>query len=563
VCLNISLVDLYGDGWDGVELFVGEGSSTTLSSYSPTCGGNPQCLSFCPTSDTVYHLEVSHPNKSYTPRQLWEVVWGVTIDTPTSPSFKGGYGTEMKVSYDANTCEWLVNVWNGTQPNCESCSSGVCPDPPKKKKDKKDKEKKKPETNSTLTAKPKPKYGPPAVNLQIKISANYTEPEDERCGGPLVPSWYLADNTGSHLFHQGMLCNEQDSGYCAVCLGDGSYTIRFIGTPSNSSQVRWDFCGVTDVAPSELTFHVKKGSCYPDAITSPCSSSTFQTHLTLSGDLFLTGYNRELIASSDQAMIVNYLRQILGWDTFQILSMNLDQRPSSGSHSTTEKKNKDDDDEEDEDEDNGKKNKKSKEKQVIDGSKDKDKNHRGLSADFSFVLTYSVDLILEDSFSTIDGKDYSALEALVRSFRSDLPESLSLFNSSSSFRLRSGRLSLEEVEYIGLPQLHTSDLPEPDWSMYTSEIQVHRSSATMGLLNDPLAMSSGILFLLLLVPLVAYLLKATGSGYNTLPDEGGSSHHVPSTGEVYVGTMEMDETLSQRTNLVDSRPHVSDINQML
>jgi hypothetical protein len=148
-------------------------------------------------------------------------------------------------------------------------------------------------------------------------------------------SWYFANNRRERLFHTGTLCDGSE-GYCNLCLGDGSYTMRFTGVDNNFTA--WDFCGVTGERASELTFHVRKGQCYADSIVSlktDCEG-VVESHVTLTGVVAISGFNTEFVDSSIYSAVASAVADsISGINTnsIQVVSNTLDTRVMSGTMS--------------------------------------------------------------------------------------------------------------------------------------------------------------------------------------------------------------------------------------
>jgi hypothetical protein len=71
-CLDIQLVDMYGDGWDGEKFFI-ETPWNEMFSDAPTCGGGQVSHTFCTDASGNYPMMLIHENESYTPENYWEV----------------------------------------------------------------------------------------------------------------------------------------------------------------------------------------------------------------------------------------------------------------------------------------------------------------------------------------------------------------------------------------------------------------------------------------------------------------------------------------------------------
>merc|ERR1712169_119326 len=192
-----------------------------------------------------------------------------------------------------------------------ACGDAKACKPKPKKKSKKKPKKKAPikgdtttSSNSTTTAKSKPRYGPPAVNVRVTMW-------DEQGDGwwqedYLGSSWYISDSTRTELFHSGTLC-DGFSGECKLCLGDGSYVFRTTGW--RSEFVSWQFCGVRGSYHNELSFHIKKGKCYPDVlidIRDICEGEV-SSNVTLHGVIAVSGVASEFFSDAEAHVIASVL----------------------------------------------------------------------------------------------------------------------------------------------------------------------------------------------------------------------------------------------------------------
>jgi len=359
-CLTGSFFDFYGDGWDGVLMNIEKEGDSDVTSVAPTCKDREVTGSLCPDSDGTYYFTAVHPNSSYVPENYWEVFWTLTVhncDFSVANVYTGGYNSSIIFDYIGN--EWKIVYWENLWDNekkCDACGDAkVCkPKKPKSKKDNKKPGKSGPggkpinggggesdttnttsTSNTTSVAKTKPRYGPPAVNLRLTMF-------DEEGDGWWLnnykgQSWFLADDRREKLFFTGTLC-DGSSGSCNLCLGDGSYTLRFTGEDSNFTS--WDFCGVTGHRASELTFHVKKGKCYADSVVdrkTDCHGYVEST-VTLAGVIAMSGFKTEFTDESTYTAVASAVADIVNGINFnsvkvQVLSTTLDSRPMSDASS--------------------------------------------------------------------------------------------------------------------------------------------------------------------------------------------------------------------------------------
>merc|ERR1712169_130113 len=161
-----------------------------------------------------------------------------------------------------------------------------------------------------------PRYGPPAVSVKVTMW-------DEEGDGwwqedYLGSSWYISDSTRTELFHSGTLC-DGFSGECKLCLGDGSYVFRTTGW--RSEFVSWQFCGVRGSYHNELSFHIKKGKCYPDVlidIRDICEGEV-SSNVTLHGVIAVSGVASEFFSDAEAHVIASVLStEVQGWEATHI-----------------------------------------------------------------------------------------------------------------------------------------------------------------------------------------------------------------------------------------------------
>jgi hypothetical protein len=355
-CLDIKLVDLSGDGWNGEKFFV-ETPWGEIFSDAPSCGRSEVTHTNCTDASGNYPMVLIHENESYTPENYWEDLFTVSTSkcNHTMSTYTGGYNTTMIFNYEAEIDEWSIvyfeNLWENEK-NCNACGDARACRPKRKGKKKRAKSKSsnKPKTSAdddrksnsfdddngklyssdddsnkknSTGGKVKPRYGPPAVNVRVTMFDDGNDgwwQQDYRGA-----SWYLADDRRTSLFQTGSLCGSDGkssgkSGYCSLCLGDGSYSMRFSGKPRNEFTA-WDFCGIQGGFAQELTFHVKKGKCIADSLLSldaDCYGTVVST-VTVRGVINLMGLTSEFIESSQYSILPAILADsVVGWEAKNI-----------------------------------------------------------------------------------------------------------------------------------------------------------------------------------------------------------------------------------------------------
>eukprot|EP00602_Paraphysomonas_sp_CaronLab_P007431 CAMPEP_0185017966 /NCGR_PEP_ID=MMETSP1103-20130426/807_1 /TAXON_ID=36769 /ORGANISM="Paraphysomonas bandaiensis, Strain Caron Lab Isolate" /LENGTH=644 /DNA_ID=CAMNT_0027547597 /DNA_START=58 /DNA_END=1992 /DNA_ORIENTATION=- len=596
-CLDVALYDFYGDGWDGVEVYLE--TPDDLKSDAPNCINRTVEREICTDVEGQYYFTAIHENASYTPKNSWEIFWTVsnTDCNGNTTYYSGGYNTTMVWEYEDG--EWDLVYWENLWENeksCDACGDAKqCKKKPKKKNKKKgkkgpvkgkdddskgkdddskgkdddskgkdddkkgkDDDKKGKDddtkgkdddtkgkdddtkgkdddtkgkdddtkgkdddtdtgtnttsttystTNTTSTSKTGKRYGPPAVDLRITM---YDQEGDGWWqNNYLGSSWYLADDTRTELFYTGTLCDGED-GYCNICLGDGSYTIRFSGEPGNFTA--WDFCGVTGGHAMELTFHVKKGKCYADSLTTldtTCFGEVNST-VTLTGVIALGGITTEVFDLSDSKVLVRSLaRMVDGWspDRMNVVSTILDSVAFS-------------------------------------------EDSRRLSS-FTHDVTFEVSFESERAYH-VDGRDYALLNQLVEKLASELEEKISSGDLLTALSTRATlanvvpltqvtdiqllSLEVESVTYSGSEKMVASDLVYNPTSEEESQSKFssHFDYTTIILFFSAVG-----------VGFIAFvgIVSNTITGYSSLPMD--SAHGIDrSTSAAEVVGIEMDSTIS-------------------
>jgi hypothetical protein len=467
----------------------------------------------------------------------------------TVASYTGGYNSTMIFHYEAQSDEWSVMYWENlweNKKNCDACGdAAACKPKSRKKKKQASKPSKKPSpsgmkpadsahTNTTKIAKKKPRYGPPAVNLRVSMF------DDEKEGwwqpNYRGASWYLADDRRTTLFQTGSLCSESGngrdkgkqkkegtSGYCSLCLGDGSYSMRFSGESSPAAGPAWDFCGVQGGHGQELTFHVKKGKCIADSLLSleaDCYGTVVST-ITVTGVVNLLGLTSEFVESSQYSILPGLLADsMVGWEAknIEVQSTTL--------------------------------------------------TSRALSLTSRSLAEFDVDVQFTASFQSetdygVEGRMYSQVSNLVATLEDSLAakvssESFSMSLSQSA--LLAGAVSLEKVQnvelvsleldsitYEGVQTMQESTLPAVDDSEYWSS-----SVLNVSLYNVE---SIAVFFVAVAAGFVAFvgLVSHSVNGYKTVSQLSGSHHAVlPSEMDASISNPLTADKGSLRTELAAS-----------
>lgn len=551
-CLDIQLIDMYGDGWDGEKFFI-ETPWDEMFSDAPTCAGGPVSHTFCTDATGNYPMLLIHENESYTPENYWEDLFTVSVSkcNETVATYTGGYNSTMIFNYDASTDEWSVVYWENLWENeksCDACGDARACKP--KSKPKKGKKAKKPargsgkpinssESNSTTTSnsksKSKPRYGPPAVNARVSMF------DDDKSGwwqdNYRGASWYLADDKRTTLFHTGSLCSQSGkggrgkhkkagaSGYCSLCLGDGSYSMRFSGESSGATDPAWDFCGVQGGHAQELTFHVKKGKCIADSLLgleADCYGTVVST-IVVSGVVNLVGLTSEFVESSQFSILPGLLADsVVGWDSknIEVLSTTLTSRALSTP------------------------------------------SEMRRLAEFDVDVQFSASFESETDYG-VEGRMYSNVKSLVATLQDALASKVSSQGFSVSLSqsaLLAGAVSLEKVQnaelvslelvsisYEGVETMQASTLPAFDDSQYWGSTVMNVSFYNVE--------SLAVFFVAIAAGFVAFvgLVSHSVNGYKSVSQLSDSQHEVlPSEMDSTISNPMAANNSSRRTEIASS-----------
>ena len=360
-CMTITLTDLYGDGWDGARLYA-EFPDGATGSDAPTCTDKTIVREICTNTSGMFYLTAAI-EEDRIPENYWEVLWTVeTCGNQTNETmlYTGTFNTTMIFSYDDNSMEWSLAYYENILPNtkeCDACGDArQCEDDdkprpkrrrsPKKDDDRRKKRKgddrKKRKGDDKVNGpdagddKNTTRKGDDDKNTTRRLGAgdNIRSPRaantrvtmyDQDANGwwlenYLGSSWFLADSTRTQLFHTGTLCDGA-TGYCKMCLSDGSYTMRFTGDGSDGFTT-WDFCGVTGTYGQELIFEVENGRCVPIAVLDlalACGDPTITYTFESSLELCLTSEMLNMSDPNAVTTLTQTLIEVLGADSAMVI----------------------------------------------------------------------------------------------------------------------------------------------------------------------------------------------------------------------------------------------------
>jgi len=340
-----------------------------------------------------------------------------------------------------------------------------------------------------------PRYGPPAVN--VKVTMWDEEGDGWWRNDYMGSSWYISDSTRTELFHTGTLC-DGFSGECKLCLGDGSYVFRATG--NRTSFEAWQFCGVRGTYHSELSFHIKKGKCYPDALVDiiDICEDNVTSSVTLEGVIAVSGVASEFFSSAEAQVIATVLStEVTGWDAtnIKVVDAALDARALSGRSLAT------------------------------------------YTHEFAFQVTFT-----SESAFGVDGKNYEAVNDLIETIQESLEDTASSGQFAAdlaSVASSAGVSVLRDVRAVELVSLELSNIAysgAKTMVIYEESVEDEDYLSSGHQSRDYTAMA--VFMSALGVALVAFVgvVAHRSKGYNKLEQE---STHVKE-----VMPAEMDSTIS-------------------
>ena len=330
-CLQITVGDQFGDGWDSAVLSV-ESPDGSKVTYSPRCDSyNPIMYRYCPHSGQtrgLHKLRVENVENSNFP---WEIWWKV-YDERAKESYLGTYETGMDFEWSEQFLDFTPRRMRNIHINdtvCTLCSPGPLPrnskPKPKPKLSVKSRHLHGKEATSSPTLSPAPTIEvtglDTSLSLQIKMSNSGNDASPWFSSENSGTNYYISDVDGKNLYASGTLCvSGMTEVSCWAELKDGEYVIRVGGALDDSNNRQWKFCGGIHYQgkQTELFFSVKYGICYPSLARSHASLCNNVLKVTmLSFDIVVISEAESSVKVNDltvtlKSYIDNYLHKRIG-----------------------------------------------------------------------------------------------------------------------------------------------------------------------------------------------------------------------------------------------------------
>jgi len=245
-CVDVALLDEFGDGWQGLSLVVSRERDPTFQrvEYSANCF-HSLYFQFCPFESGVYAFEMQKVTDFVF---SWEARYFVQFEVFNVPQmYVGDMKTKLKVGFNNATQSFFnPQIDFGVFPH--ACKQCVTDDAPKIR---------------TPVAKPPPAAKPPPVTFRTTMMM-----ADPNVGGWFNESavfnghvFRFSDANGTQLLSSGTLCGHTGFNGCTVSFHDGSYRLRVGGSPSVGMSHAWRFCNTTGTAFTELFFEIRHNQC--------------------------------------------------------------------------------------------------------------------------------------------------------------------------------------------------------------------------------------------------------------------------------------------------------------
>eukprot|EP00604_Paraphysomonas_vestita_P001481 CAMPEP_0174821890 /NCGR_PEP_ID=MMETSP1107-20130205/10998_1 /TAXON_ID=36770 /ORGANISM="Paraphysomonas vestita, Strain GFlagA" /LENGTH=910 /DNA_ID=CAMNT_0016039459 /DNA_START=897 /DNA_END=3629 /DNA_ORIENTATION=- len=355
-CLEILLLDEFGDGWSGLALYINhtgyisseyvpiysgpgpkgkpkkgdEGVYFSSTSYSPTLESNPLIFRVCASlhQDRYrdrgnYILEINHVPGQPT-RNDWEIIWQVATQTKDYNNWiYADKKTKIEFEFKDDGEFHLIKLDHEVKdPN--DCSSCKHPPPPKKNNNNNDDNDD--NNNGNINPTPAPKPVDPNPKDHLITYELYDSEGDGWFYSQLSTRFSISDDTKTKLLSFGTLCGEHDKEVCASNLEDGDYYFRIGGAGDvNKDEVSWNFCGVQGKAMQELSFAIVHGKCVAGHLSNAIEmiGAKEQTTITMRGELLLENVFSNDLSIAESRIFESVIAQVLSIDSSEVMILSV------------------------------------------------------------------------------------------------------------------------------------------------------------------------------------------------------------------------------------------------
>jgi len=263
-CLQISLEDQFGDGWDVATLVV-ETPSGERDHFSSRCDLiNPLRIRYCPqkSSDSgLYKISVADGPKS---KFSWEILWRV-FEERTGEWFVGGVDSSIDFVWDSSNLEFMSKKTKVlSNVTCVACPGKPTPKPTPPPKPSPHLRKLADHT-SHPTHTPAPTFDVDELAADWEVLTLKTNSEQWFDDNHHSAYYYVTDPKGRKVITSGTLCpNDLTEKQCWVDIPDGEYIVRVGGALSTSkNDFTWKFCRSANyIKPqTQLLVKIEDGDC--------------------------------------------------------------------------------------------------------------------------------------------------------------------------------------------------------------------------------------------------------------------------------------------------------------
>jgi len=325
-CLELMLLDKFGDGWSGASVVLNHSGYVDDSYlthpgppppynyfssrvFSPSYMSNPFRTDVCASVDDnryrlrgIYHFSVHNPYDDDLENE-WEIFWQITVRS-SGEVFTGSAKTILEFEFkDSSEFKLRPIQTKLLAPASQTCAR--CKHPaPKRQPGKPVRE---------LFDETQPR---PPVLTKVPMTLN-----DKDGGG-----WFLTSGTGisftvsdsskTKLLSAGTICGDMLKEDCEIELSDGDYFFRVQGGDDYADRdgVSWNFCGVHSSAQHELSFAILDGHCIAGSLRDAVTIATLQerTNVVVQGEFLLENIFSETLSIQDVKAVESGIADVIG-----------------------------------------------------------------------------------------------------------------------------------------------------------------------------------------------------------------------------------------------------------
>ena len=335
-CLEILLLDEFGDGWGGLKLYANhsgwrsaeakkphialkDGSDPDIVSVSyskaPTATHNPLTFKICASLHEdrfhdrgLYVLEIGAPPHQEAPCD-WEVLWQVSSMSQNYNDVRtGGRHTRMEFEFTGDGV-FELRKEDRPLPHPDQCTR--CDHPPPNLA----RAPPLPQTPAVPDLSPR---DPPPPKLHPVPFVLHDSGGDGWFTSELGAKYAITDHTKTKLLSSGTVCGQLLKEDCEVKLPDGDYYFRVGGAgDSDSSQIAWTFCSAHGTAQQELSFAIFDGKCIPGHHRDAMSliGTVERTTIVMRGELLLDNTFSPELSAVDTRVFESAIASVLRVDS--------------------------------------------------------------------------------------------------------------------------------------------------------------------------------------------------------------------------------------------------------